>query len=276
MTTRALLLIALCALIAATASAYPPAPFHRIYGTVRDEHGHALGSEQGIVILSGTGAIEIARAVTDPNVGADLNYSVNVPMDSGTTALLYEINALRPLLPFTIRVVIGGVSYVPIQALSAFNIGDPAGQTRIDLTIGVDSDNDGLPDSWEQELIDQDQTGRLRTLADVRPDDDLDGDGLTNLQEYIAGTYALDGSDRLALEVIQATGTFTRLRFLAITGRTYRLTSTPKIGVAFSEQPFSLTPTGDTVLFYQAPGVEYRDVFVRPGAAKYFFKLQVQ
>jgi hypothetical protein len=276
MTTRAFLLIALCALITATASAYPPAPFHRIYGTVRDEHGHALGSEQGSVILSGTGGLEIARAVTDPVVGADLNYNVNVPMDSGTTALLYEVNALRPLLPFTIRVVIGGVSYVPIQAISAFNIGNPAGQTRIDLTIGVDSDNDGLPDSWEQELIDQDMTGRLHTLADVRPGDDLDGDGFTNLQEYIAGTYALDGSDRLELKVIEANGTFTRLRFLAITGRTYRVTSTARIGVPFVEQPFALTPTGDNVLFYQAPGVEYRDVFVRPGAAKYFFKLQVQ
>ncbi|HEX8679803.1 MAG TPA: hypothetical protein VF683_07575, partial [Chthoniobacterales bacterium] len=250
MSTRAFLLVVLCAFAAGTASAYPPAPYHRIYGTVRDEQGHTLGSEQGSVILYGTAALEIARGVTDPNIGPDLNYSVHVQMDSGTTALLYEVTALRPLLPFTIRVVIGGVTYVPIQAVSAFNIGDPAGQTRIDLTIGVDTDTDGLPDSWEQELIDTDTTGTLHTLTDVRPDDDLDGDGLTNAQEYIAGTYALDGGDRLELKVIQATSTFTRLRFLAITGRTYRLTSTPRMGVPFVEQPFALTPTGDDVLFY--------------------------
>ena len=76
--------------------------------------------------------------------------------------------------------------------------------------------------------------------------------------------------------MIEATSTFTRLRFLAITGRTYRVTSTPVMTEPFVEQPFALTPTGDDVLFYQAPGVDYRDVFVRPGAAKYFFKLQVQ
>jgi hypothetical protein len=113
--------------------------------------------------------VEIARGATDPAIGAGLNYSVNVQMDSGTTALLYEITALRPLVPFTIRVVIGGVSYVPIQAVSAFNIGDPAGQTRINLTIGVDSGNDGPPDSWEQELIDSDTTGTLHTLTDEQP-----------------------------------------------------------------------------------------------------------
>ena len=179
MSTRAFLLFVLCVLAAGTATAYPPAPFHRIYGTVRNEQGHALGTEEGIVILNGMGGLEIARSVTDPRIGANLNYSVNVQMDSGTTALLYEVTALRPLLPFTIRVVIGGVSYVPIQAVSAFNIGDPAGQTRIDLTIGIDSDGDGLPDSWEQELIDSDTTGRLHSLADVRPGDDLDGDGMT-------------------------------------------------------------------------------------------------
>ena len=54
------------------------------------------------------------------------------------------------------------------------------------LTLGTvtDTDGDGLADEWEQELIDADPNDALEILADVNPDDDLDGDGLTNLQEF--------------------------------------------------------------------------------------------
>lgn len=278
MSMRAFLLILLCALAAGTATAYPPAPFHRIFGTVRDDRGTPLAAEEGIVILSGTGAVEIARGPTDPAIGPNINYSVNVSMDSGTTALLYEVTALRPLLPFTVRVLIDGVSYVPIQATGgSFNIGDPAGQTRLDLTIGIDSDNDGLPDAWEYDAIDSDFTGTLLTLADIRPGDDLDGDGLTNLEEYFAGTYPLDRADGLTLNIINVVNGFARLRFLAITGRTYRLTSTPNLPQAYAAQPFALAPGDSAAGFYLAPNVEYRQVFVNIGAArKYFFKLYVQ
>jgi hypothetical protein len=278
MSTRAFLLFAVCALTAGTATAYPPAPYHRIYGSVKDEQGQPLRAEEGVVILRGTGDVELVRGFTDPSIGPGINYSVNIQMDSGTTALLYEVTALRPLLPFTIRVVINGVTYVPIQAVSAFNIGNPAGQTRIDLTFGLDSDSDGLPDSWEQELIDgyYDATGILLTRGDIRPGDDFDGDGMTNFDEYIAGTYALDGGDRLRLDVIEVTPAYARLRFVAITGRTYRLTSSPNLLLPFVEQPFALAPAAAPVVQYLAPGVEYRDVYVSPAAAKYFFKLHVQ
>ena len=42
-------------------------------------------------------------------------------------------------------------------------------------TSGTDTDSDGLPDAWEQEHF-----GNLAQDAD----DDPDGDGLTNLEEY--------------------------------------------------------------------------------------------
>ena len=97
----------------------------------------------------------------------------------------------------------GGRSYVPFQITRLPpTVGLPGTRTRLDLTLGLDSDNDGLPDAWEQLLIDNDRSGRLRTLADVKPGDDVDGDGLTNYQEYLLGTYALDPLDGLALTVV--------------------------------------------------------------------------
>jgi hypothetical protein len=283
MSTR-LLLLTVFGVLMNFARAYPPAPFHRIYGIVRDEHGTPLAASVGTLILSGTGNQEIVRATSDTAVGPGINYSLSVPMDSGTTALLYSVSALRPTLPFIIRVAIDGVSYVPVQMVStAWAIGSPALSTRLDLTLGIDSDNDGLPDSWENDLIDGDVTGRLRTIADINPNDDLDGDGLTNRDEYIAGTYPLENGDGLFLKIVEVSNGFARLRFLAISGRTYSITSST-ILAAFNPQTFAITPTTmDAGLFYQSDDVRNVDVYVPAeigtppvSVTKMFFKLKVQ
>ena len=184
----------LLSLMALTASAYPPAPDYRIYGSVRDSHGDPLATSQGAVVLSGflhsaygiasvgrtaitgvaiknggsgftsaptvtfsgglgsgatgtailtngvvTGVtvtnggsgytapvtvgisgggglpLEITRSITDSSIGPGINYSLSVPMDSGNFGQNDDITAMQPLLPFTIRVVIRGVNYVPMQ-----------------------------------------------------------------------------------------------------------------------------------------------------------------
>ena len=273
---RACLLWCLFAVVAS--HAYPPAPFHKIYGTVRDERGNPLNTGEGTVILSGTGNVEIVRGATDSTLGVGINYSLSVPMDSGTTAVLYQVTALRPLYPFTLRIVIDGVSYLPLQLVgSGWNIGDPSGRTRIDLTIGIDSDNDGLPDAWEYDVIDSDFSGLLHTLADVRPGDDLDGDGLTNLQEYIAGTYPLEQSDGLFLKIVQYSNGIARLQFLAITGRTYTLTYSPTL-TNFAGKAFSIDPSGaPTLPSYRATDVQTLNIYVPvTDPTKGFFKLRVQ
>jgi len=50
-----------------------------------------------------------------------------------------------------------------------------------------DGDGDGLPDSWEQQIIDADPNDAIVTIADVLPSDDFDGDGANNDVEYANG-----------------------------------------------------------------------------------------
>jgi hypothetical protein len=55
----------------------------------------------------------------------------------------------------------------------------------------TDSDFDGLADAWEQTLVDSDPSDALASIADVTPAADLDGDGLSNLEEHDNGTDPL-------------------------------------------------------------------------------------
>ncbi|NJK91337.1 MAG: LamG domain-containing protein [Blastochloris sp.] len=63
-------------------------------------------------------------------------------------------------------------------------------QQILDLT-NPDSDQDGLSDAWEQQIIDANLTDGITSLADVRPEDDFDGDGMSNFYEYKYGLNQL-------------------------------------------------------------------------------------
>ncbi|MCB1129941.1 MAG: discoidin domain-containing protein [Verrucomicrobiae bacterium] len=52
----------------------------------------------------------------------------------------------------------------------------------------ADIDSDGLPDTWEQQIIDADAGDAIEDVFDVLKTDDFDGDTLTNQREYDLGT----------------------------------------------------------------------------------------
>jgi hypothetical protein len=90
-----------------------------------------------------------------------------------------------------------------------------SGENRtFNLTVQADSDGDGLPDVWE---------AAYPTAANSAEDTDLDG--LTNLQEYLAGTDPLDNQSHLRIESIALTGgsSAISLRFLAASNKTYTI-----------------------------------------------------
>ncbi len=255
--------------------AFPAAPDFSLYGVVRNEAGRPLNTGEGIVIVSST-AGEVTRSPVDAARGRGINYTVHLPMDAGTSSTLYQPTALRPTLPFTMKVEIRGVRYVPIQMSNrTWGAGKPGERMRLDLTLGVDSDGDGIPDSWENALIDGDPDGLLRNLADVRPGDDLDKDGLTNLQEYLLGTYALDRLDALTLDIAEVKDGVARLRFAAVSGRTYYIKSSADL-LTWAEEPFATTTVAaaETQTSLRAADTEIVDIYVPVnGRAKLNFRL---
>jgi hypothetical protein len=58
--------------------------------------------------------------------------------------------------------------------------------------IDNDDDNDGMPDDWEQQIVDADPNDDITSIEDVNPNDDFDNDGWSNLIEYQRGTDPSD------------------------------------------------------------------------------------
>ncbi len=71
--------------------------------------------------------------------------------------------------------------------------------TRVDLVrmrLLRDDDNDGLPDAWEQQYF--------GNPTNAVASDDSDGDGFSNLAEYIAGTDPKNADSNLRITQVQA------------------------------------------------------------------------
>src|SRR5439155_16455458 len=73
---------------------------------------------------------------------------------------------------------------------------DPTKVDLVRLRLLRDDDNDGLPDAWEQQYFGN-PTNALAA-------DDSDGDGFSNLDEYIAGTHPKHADSYLRITQIQA------------------------------------------------------------------------
>jgi Bacterial TSP3 repeat len=216
----------------ATVHAFPPAPFHTLFGMVRDDNGQALRADGGEIVFYRNGS-EFLRTPITETARFDQNYQIRLRMDMlrlGTQS--YSGLANSTGASFTLGVVLNSIVYFPIEMSSSRTLGSPGERVRLDLTLGVDTDGDGIPDAWEQSQL---YAGGVMPgdhgwdLSLINRDGDFDGDGVSNWQEYIAGTFAADPTDYLALSITEALPHHVRLRFFGIFNKVYSLESSTNL-----------------------------------------------
>jgi hypothetical protein len=261
------------------AFAYPPAPAHLIYGLVRDQYGTPLSNPNAQVILQTASGVSLTTTII-PNLAIGVNYEIRVPMDAGLTSDTYKSNALETATSFSMLVVIGNTTNVPFQVTGDLSqLGQPAQMTRIDLTLGVDSNHDGIPDAWETAFLSA--IGSNLTLADLNAGLDVAHDGRTLQQEYLLGTYPFDPEDPFAVRIVNLNNGAPILEFPTMTGRSYTILGSPDLQ-QWSPLPFRLVadgPDGNVHTNFTASVIDKIQVQVVPPPSStdaQFFKVQLQ
>jgi hypothetical protein len=109
-------------------------------------------------------------------------------------------------------------------------------------TGSLDTDGDGLPDSWEL----ANGLDYRSASGDDGASGDPDGDGATNAQEFLSGTNPRDSTSYLKIEFLNAAGAPTRIHFNVVAGKTYtvlycdNVDGGPWIGITnVAAQPFT-------------------------------------
>lgn len=264
---------------ATVASAFPPALPHTIYGMARDEYGNPLRTNATIVLTTSSGAT--VTAIVDPDDEPGVNYRLVVPLDAGVKSDVYKDGALQGSVPFRLYVRINNATFLPLEMTGDFSLlGQPGKRTRIDLTLGEDTNGNGLPDAWERAILAA--RGWTNSLSSLTANSSPGGNGITLMQEYVGGTYGFEDANGLNLNIVRIEAGAPVFELLAVRGRTYTILGTADLK-AWSEVSFRpLLPDADpaaTVSSYLSPDVRFLQVAVpgtATGPAPRFFKLKIQ
>jgi hypothetical protein len=152
----------------------------------------------------------------------DVAVSAYLAAYAGSGNVLSEVDVSVPLTP------VPAASFDPlvrVMRLSAsgsyvFTAEDEAGIGIFSLGA-TDQDTDGMPDAWEQQIVDANLGDSITSIADVLPGDDYDGDGLNNMEEFIAGTLPTDSGSVFAISTTAAAGSQYVLRWYSVSGKHY-------------------------------------------------------
>lgn len=259
--------------------AFPPAPYYTIYGMVRDQVGATLAVDGAELVLLRDGT-EIGRAPIFTSLKSDSNYELQIKVDRNPAEVRsYSPNAVGAQGLFSVKVVLNGQNFFPIEASGVLRAGNGGERVRLDLNLGADANNDGLPDAWQEWQLYQ--AGRRVgqpgwDIGLITKDGDFDGDGTSNYLEYLAGTFAGDAAERFDLRMLAKSPTTVSFEFYAITGKVYSIEQSTDLKT-WTTVPMTTTVGGTTFDYYRATAVGTFPAYVAatPGAAR-FYRLTVR
>lgn len=242
-----------------------------VHGVIRDSYGLRLGPDAAMVSAY-FGTNEVARTATKTQpAGANYRLDVNVvdPLTAGP-------QDLTPGATVAIRVRVGAV-LPPTIGTNTFTAQGDGSSVNINLTIGVDSDQDGLPDDWERMVI-ANSGGAISDLSQVGPGRDLDGDGVPDDVEFLNGTFAFLPDDLLRIRAlaVMPDGRLS-FSFTSVDGAIYSVDSKPTLETPeWTATPVSLTETGPINLAEFTGNGQVITIYFAPAGPTHFYRLKAR
>lgn len=213
--------------------------------------------------LAGGPAILLATALT--NVNDQFSFVLRVPCESPEPAVSASTNVINLAAPAnryrraTVRLDGELLSFITASNEIAPTLSFRGRSERIDLRLGaalVDSDNDGLADAWEIQNFGSLSAG---------PNQDPDGDGVSNLNEYRAGTNPNDPASRFEVVEIAKGDNGVSIRWSSQPQRKYRV----RRSATLLASPASYTPV-QSGLVATPPMNEFIDTTVGASATSFY------
>lgn len=110
--------------------------------------------------------------------------------------------------------------------------------TTTNLAANLDADNDGLPNSWEQQY----SLDPFNGTGKNGPNGDPDGDGFTNMQEFLLGTDPTNSASAFRIIEVAPDNEDMLITWTAVGGKRYVLQTTAGSSGSYSNNFIDLNP----------------------------------
>ena len=204
--------------VSATAAPAPVAAGYQLkYHIVAGSAGPdpAANTVVTLPVPSGTAFVSSSPATTT-QTPTQLTYALGTIANGSSTAI--------DLLVSVFSATTNPISLTAAITSDALDTNTANNSSTLTTPVLADSDRDGMPDTWEL-----DHGFDPNNAADALLD--FDGDGFTNLQEYVAGTDPRQPTSRLSVRPV-VSGNDVQIIFPTVSGKVYRVERTNDLSIA--------------------------------------------
>ena len=235
-------LFAMAAVVAPNARAGMPLPSLTFYGMFLDEFGWPYPTDDVVEIYAQN--VKVLTQTLRSAVGKDYNFIARVPYDSGGKLGDYSPDVISPGDNVAITLRDSGTGLIVLSTNFVCNL--PAGSViNFNSRSGTDSIGDGLPDELRQWIWSALGDGSPFDPSKVSASDDSDGDGVSNLNEFLAGTDPANAEDVLKVVISKPDNSdVAQLTFFSVPGKPYQVQTGEFSGgnMVWTTAPFASSP----------------------------------